>query len=216
VLENAGFADAFGHGPRRLIGPRRQGGLAQQRIAHIGQRLARPIGNSRPAGWGKQGERTVVLMRIKRLTGIGCWRHAFDVGHIERATPRSQASAPGYQPVGAKPRNAKLPGLKAMTPTAFCEPLRQTAISARLVKSQGVGAGAKEVARILPRANRFDHFVRLGVNHTQGVAGGVGHHHAFAAGRNGQSGSMLANKNFSHDCCLQRLSITVTEPSLAM
>ena len=44
VLEHAGFADAFWHRHRRVVGTRRQLGLREQRITQIRQRLLRERG----------------------------------------------------------------------------------------------------------------------------------------------------------------------------
>ena len=60
---------------------------------------------------------------------------------------------------------------------------------AGFIKRQRVGLRAEQVARILPRANGLDDFVLARVNHTKGVAPGIGHHHILAVGgyRQGRS-----------------------------
>ena len=145
VLEDARFAHALGHGARRLAGARRQGGLLEQRIAHVGQRRA---------GVGRQlaARRARSPAKASRGTGASCCRcsragssaaggsDAFEVGDVEQLPSRVVNDGAREPADRDQAKQAAICRARSRTTaTAFCVPLQTKSRLPDLSKASALG-----------------------------------------------------------------------------
>ena len=69
-------------------------------------------------------------------------------------------------------------------------------VFARLVERQRIRLRAEQIARVLPRANRFDNLVLAGINDAQRVAAAVGHNEPTSIRRQRERAGVQAGHNF--------------------
>ena len=104
---------------------------------------------------------------------------------------------------GNQPQQLRFARLELKNRDGVLRAVADEQLFARLVERQRVRLRAERVARILPRANGLDDFVRARVNHAQRVAARIGGDEKFSVGRKRQRARVPASDDFSLICAIQ-------------
>ena len=165
---------------------------------------------------GNQGKRVVILEHAEGPR----WPlpSAFEVGDVNLFAAGVKNDRAGKPADGNQAEQFGFARVELKNGNGVLRAIADKKFLAGFVKRQRVRLRAEQVARILPRANRFHDLVRARVNDAQRVAARVGHNQIISVGRQRQRAGVQAGEN-SSACRIgrrSRRSITETEPSLAM
>ena len=201
MLKHAGLAHPLGHGNGRLVRPRRQPGLRQQRVAQVGQRGLRAGFQGFFPRHGNERERAIILVRVVaaplHLPGLFHHRrNALEVRHVNRLSPRIVYNRP-REPAGRnQAEQFGFAGFEFENGDGILRAVANEESFAGRIKRQRIGLRSKRVARVLPRGKCFHHLIGPGVDDAERVAAGVGADQKPSVRRNRQSAGVTAGDDF--------------------
>src|SRR5262249_54786467 len=102
------------------------------------------------------------------------WANPFDVGDVERLAPGVMDDGPWEPSNGEKSFELRTAGIEGDDSDGVLSSVANIKLSPGRIKGERVRAGAEKVTWFQSSPNGFDQLIGAGIDHAEGISGGIG------------------------------------------